>query len=344
MATVSRPGETAPDAFVVVVNDQDQRALWQAGLDLPAAGGAHPPSWRGGECLAAIDAAWPDIAPASVRAGAGGHAADGGGGDRFVHEVFAEQAARRPDATAVIAGRTRLSYRELDSSANRLAHYLGEIGAGPESVIGVYLERGVDVIRAILAIMKAGAGYLPLDPSLPPERLSADLLPGTAGGGDRGPPGRVPRHRDAAAAAGRARRRARGPAGDGARRPACIRTTSATPSTPRGPPATPSRSRVSHGSLACVIGELAGEYEIADDDRVGADGVDGLRHVHRAGIRRADERRDAAAAAAGHDGAVGAAAQDRAQARHRPRPDAGLLAPAARAAPGRPTSGCAASG
>ena len=64
----------------------------------------------------------------------------------------------------MIAGRTQVSYRELDSSANRLAHYLGEIGAGPEAVIGVHLERGVDVIRAILAIMKAGAGYLPLDP------------------------------------------------------------------------------------------------------------------------------------------------------------------------------------
>ena len=51
-----------------------------------------------------------------------------------------------------------MTYRELDASANRLAHYLREIGVGPETVIGVHLERGIDVIRAILAIMKAGGG------------------------------------------------------------------------------------------------------------------------------------------------------------------------------------------
>ncbi|MGH3244850.1 MAG: AMP-binding protein, partial [Trebonia sp.] len=90
----------------------------------------------------------------------------------FAHELFAEQALRRPDATAVVAGRTRVTYRELDESASRLAHYLTEAGAGPEAVTGLHLERGVDLIRAILAVMKAGAGYLPLDPSLPAERLA----------------------------------------------------------------------------------------------------------------------------------------------------------------------------
>ena len=67
-------------------------------------------------------------------------------------------------------------------------------------MIGVHLERGVDVIRAILAIMKAGAGYLPLDPSLPPERLNAicsQVRPAAVIAARRG---RVPRHRDAAAA------------------------------------------------------------------------------------------------------------------------------------------------
>ena len=79
VATVSQPGGTAPDAFVVVVNDQGQHALWQAELDLP-------PGWRCAsavlstrECLAAIDGSWPDIAPASVRAAAGGAAGGGGG-------------------------------------------------------------------------------------------------------------------------------------------------------------------------------------------------------------------------------------------------------------------------
>ena len=166
MVTASQPGETARDSFVVV-NGQDQHALWRAGLDVPPGWHRASAAMARSECLAAIEGAWPDIAPASVRAGVAGSAGRGAGGDRLVHEAFAEQAVRRPDATAVIAGRTQVSYRELDSSANRLARYLDEIGAGPEAVIGVYLERGVDVIRAILAIMKAGAGYLPLDPSLP---------------------------------------------------------------------------------------------------------------------------------------------------------------------------------
>ena len=244
--------DTTPDAFVVVVNDQDQRALWRAGLDVPSGWRRASAVMARGECLTAIDRGWPDIAPASVRARAAREPREGGGGggatgDRLVHEVVAEQAVRRPDAVAVIAGRTQVSYRELDSSANRLARYLGEIGAGPEAVIGVYLERGVDVIRAILAILKAGAGYLPLDPSLPPERLNAicsqvrptaviaagaDTFPGA--GTRLLPLGELA----AELASGRRRRRW----------PACIPTTSATPSTPRDRPGIPSRSPSATGA------------------------------------------------------------------------------------------------
>ena len=91
---------------------------------------------------------------------------------RFAHEAVAEQARRRPGATAVIAGDARLTYGELDQSANRLARYLTALGAGPETLVGVCLERGAEAIRGLLAIMKAGSGYLPLDPSLPPARLA----------------------------------------------------------------------------------------------------------------------------------------------------------------------------
>ena len=91
---------------------------------------------------------------------------------RFAHELVAGQASRRPGSAAVIAGGPPLTYRELDQSANQLAHYLRELGAGPETLIGVYLERGVEAIRSLLAIMKAGCGYLPLDPSLPANRLA----------------------------------------------------------------------------------------------------------------------------------------------------------------------------
>ena len=72
--------------------------------------------------------------------------------------MVAGQARRRPGATAVIAGQTRLTYGELDQSANQLARYLTELGAGPGTLIGVCLERGAEAVRSLLAIMKAGSG------------------------------------------------------------------------------------------------------------------------------------------------------------------------------------------
>jgi amino acid adenylation domain-containing protein/thioester reductase-like protein len=267
MGTVSQPGEMTPDASVVVINDQRQHALWQAELELPAGWRRTSAVMSASECLAAVARSWPDVTPASVRADASGPRfarADG----RFVHELFAEQAARRPDAPAVIAGRVRVTYRELDQSANRLARYLGEVGAGHEAVIGVHLERGADMIRAILAIMKAGCGYLPLDPSLPPERLRricSQVRPAaviTAGAGtldDTGtrllPLGEL--------SADLARQLATAP--DSRPHPDnlcyAIHTSGST--------GDPKAVAVSYGSLACVIGEVARAYEIGDDDRVG---------------------------------------------------------------------------
>ncbi len=175
MGAVSDPGKTTQNAFAVVVNDQGQQALWQAGLELPAGWRRQSAAMPRQACLDAIAGAWRDIAPASVHAPDSGqrrppvpHSRDA----QLAHELVAEQASRRPGAAAVIADGTLLTYRELDQSANRLAHYLLELGAGPETLIGVYLERGVDAIRSLLAIMKAGCGYLPLDPSLPANRLA----------------------------------------------------------------------------------------------------------------------------------------------------------------------------
>jgi non-ribosomal peptide synthetase component F len=70
------------------------------------------------------------------------------GNTRFANERFAEQASRRPGAAAVIAAGTRLTYGELDSSANRLARCLVDLGAGPETLIGVHAERGAQVHQA----------------------------------------------------------------------------------------------------------------------------------------------------------------------------------------------------
>ncbi|HEV3468925.1 MAG TPA: amino acid adenylation domain-containing protein [Pyrinomonadaceae bacterium] len=93
-------------------------------------------------------------------------------GCALAHELFEAQAARTPSAAAVVCGGERLTYAELNRRANRLARYLRRQGAGPEVIVGVCMERSVGMLVALLGILKAGAAYLPLDPSYPEERLS----------------------------------------------------------------------------------------------------------------------------------------------------------------------------
>ena len=81
------------------------------------------------------------------------------------------QVERTPDAIAVVRGEQRLAYRELNERANRLAQELCKHGAGPDQIIGLFVERSIDMMVALLAIVKTGSAYLPLDPLLPAERL-----------------------------------------------------------------------------------------------------------------------------------------------------------------------------
>ncbi|MFD9008367.1 amino acid adenylation domain-containing protein [Streptomyces sp. NPDC059552] len=90
--------------------------------------------------------------------------------DAAVHALFEAQAARTPDAVAVVSGRTELSYRELDARANRLAHRLLELGVRSEDRVAVLLERSSDVVVSSLAVLKAGAAYVPIDPDQPASR------------------------------------------------------------------------------------------------------------------------------------------------------------------------------
>ncbi|MFC5288833.1 non-ribosomal peptide synthase/polyketide synthase [Actinokineospora guangxiensis] len=89
--------------------------------------------------------------------------------------LFAARAAATPDAVAVTDRGAHTTYAELDERANRLAHLLTERGAGPERLVGLLLPRTADLVVAVLAVLKSGAGYLPLDPSYPAERISGTL-------------------------------------------------------------------------------------------------------------------------------------------------------------------------
>ena len=89
-----------------------------------------------------------------------------------VHHLFEAQAARTPDAVALVCGDERLTYRQLDQRANDLAPVLRRQGAGPDVLIGLFLERSVDMAVAVLAVLKAGSAYVPLDPAYPRERLA----------------------------------------------------------------------------------------------------------------------------------------------------------------------------
>ncbi|NEY36597.1 AMP-binding protein, partial [Streptomyces sp. PRKS01-65] len=94
---------------------------------------------------------------------------------RTLVDLFEEQAARDPGALAVTCAGAHLDYATLDARANRLAHRLAEAGARPERYVALALPRGLDQVVAILAVLKTGAAYLPVDPSVPAERLAGIL-------------------------------------------------------------------------------------------------------------------------------------------------------------------------
>ena len=91
--------------------------------------------------------------------------------DCCIHQLFEAQVQRTPDAVAVIFETQQLTYGELNQRANQLAHYLQSLGVGPEVLVGIAVERSLEMIVGLLGILKAGGAYVPIDPDYPPERL-----------------------------------------------------------------------------------------------------------------------------------------------------------------------------
>ena len=92
--------------------------------------------------------------------------------DKFIHQLFEEQVARTPDAVAVVFENQQLTYHQLNSQANQLAHYLQSLGVGADVLVGLCVERSPLMVIGLLAILKAGGAYVPLDPEYPSDRLS----------------------------------------------------------------------------------------------------------------------------------------------------------------------------
>jgi amino acid adenylation domain-containing protein len=92
--------------------------------------------------------------------------------DLCIHEIFEQQVERLPDAVAIMFENTQLTYRQLNTRANQLAHYLQNLGVKPEVLVGICVERSLEMIVGMLGILKAGGAYVPLDPVYPQERLA----------------------------------------------------------------------------------------------------------------------------------------------------------------------------
>ena len=91
--------------------------------------------------------------------------------EKCIHQIFEEQVKKTPDNIAIVFGSNELTYRQLNEKSNQLAHYLQEKGVKPESLVGICMERSIEMIVGLLGILKAGGAYVPIDPIYPEERI-----------------------------------------------------------------------------------------------------------------------------------------------------------------------------
>ncbi|HEB89884.1 MAG TPA: LLM class flavin-dependent oxidoreductase [Deltaproteobacteria bacterium] len=101
--------------------------------------------------------------------------------DRCIHDFFEDQVATRPDETALVFEDETLDYRSLAQRVHRLAHHLVGLGVGPDTLVGIHLERSIDMVVAVLATLEAGGAYVPLDPTYPADRIAYMIEDSKAG-------------------------------------------------------------------------------------------------------------------------------------------------------------------
>jgi amino acid adenylation domain-containing protein len=165
------PATTNPFAdetaeYVVLRNDEGQHSVWPGAIDPPAGWTFTGVQGLRGVCLDWIDAHWTDMRPRSLACGDA--VAEGGA---CLHELFAYQVLRTPHAVALRHGDRSVTFLELEADANQLARHLMSLGVRPETLTALPLDRSIDAVVAMLAVLKAGGGYIVLDPSYPERRL-----------------------------------------------------------------------------------------------------------------------------------------------------------------------------
>ncbi|MXM67741.1 amino acid adenylation domain-containing protein [Streptomyces sp. HUCO-GS316] len=169
MTERDHPPEEPAARCVVLRNNEEQYAIWPAELPIPAgwSGIGGPESAAG--CASLVERRWTDMRPASART----ERPTLETGPSTVPELVWERACHQPSALAVLSDEGRLSYAELTGRADRLARRLRESGVGAESVVTVCLDRVPELIVALLAVLRSGGAFLPLDPATPQQRAIA---------------------------------------------------------------------------------------------------------------------------------------------------------------------------
>ena len=163
--------EEQDGTYRVVVNAENQHALWPMSADVPDGWDTVLGPAGRAECLDHVEANWTDIRPASLTAQLDRAGREGGSADDTLTERFARQVRLRPDATALRFRGEDVTYAELDERATQLASRLRGLGLQEECVVAVCMERSFEMVIALVAILKTGGAYLPLHPDEPQERF-----------------------------------------------------------------------------------------------------------------------------------------------------------------------------